>query len=395
MLLSSISSCAFLAAFCISIPAANQTQTLPQSSRTIGYTELQTNLPGGRRANIITMRAHSIRADSSHKQELGRGLAAKPGEWTQFVGWSPDGAQSVIGRGWESEENAAWEEEHKNFRFTAEGWMYDTFIVNSRTKSAFNATAVDRASFYNTGLFFWPQDSHHLGFTALIDGNSHPYKMDLDGHNKVDLTKASREFAYGFSSSKDGKRIAYHSNYVIYLADADGSHAAKVESGHPFNFGPTWSPDGKWVLFLSGEHYHCDPCIVRADGSEFHRIGSRGTYSGAVYFLDVPDFHAGSSDVPVWSPDSHAVYYAAQAGDRVELFRVRIADGTTPEQITHSGAGVECYHPEPSPDGKYLVFGCKLNGVRQLCVLDLANLKTQQVTHLTAGHAAMWPHWKP
>jgi hypothetical protein len=69
--------------------------------------------------------------------------------------------------------------------------------------------------------------------------------MDRDGRNKVDLTKTSNEFAYGFSSSRDGKRIAYHKSYQVYLADADGSNAVHVKTGNPFNFVPTWSPDGK------------------------------------------------------------------------------------------------------------------------------------------------------
>src|SRR5256885_1529388 len=82
-------------------------------------------------------------------------------------------------------------------------------------------------------------DPTNLAFPALIDGNSHPFRMYRDGRNKVDLTKASREFAYGFSSSRDGKRIAYHKNYQAYLADADGSNARRVETGKPFNFVPT------------------------------------------------------------------------------------------------------------------------------------------------------------
>ena len=54
------------------------------------------------------------------------------------------------------------------------------------------------------------------GFQALIGGDSHPFSMDLDGRNKKDLTENSREFAYGFSASPDGKQIAYHKSYQIY-----------------------------------------------------------------------------------------------------------------------------------------------------------------------------------
>jgi TolB protein len=208
------------------------------ADRLIGYTELQTNLPGGRHANVRTMRALVVKADGSGRHLVAEELANDSDAWTQFAGWSPDGTMAVISRGWQSPENAKWEEEHKTFRFIKEGWLLDSYLVDLATGKATNVTAVERVSFYNGGLFFWPNDPTKLGFTALIDENSHPFRMDRDGRNKVDLTKASKEFAYGFSSSRDGRRIAYHKSYQVYLADADGANAAHVPTGHPFNFAP-------------------------------------------------------------------------------------------------------------------------------------------------------------
>ena len=66
---------------------------------------------------------------------------------------------------------------------------YDSYLVTLSSGQAENVTAVDRVSFYNSGLFFWPNDAGKLGFTALIDGNSHPFRMDRDGRNKTDLTQ--------------------------------------------------------------------------------------------------------------------------------------------------------------------------------------------------------------
>src|SRR5262245_55826808 len=86
----------------------------------IGYSELQTNLPGGRHANVETMRAMVVGADGTARREIAAQLVDRPDTNTQFVGWSPDGKTAIVGRGWESPENAAWEEEHKNFRFTAD-----------------------------------------------------------------------------------------------------------------------------------------------------------------------------------------------------------------------------------------------------------------------------------
>jgi Tol biopolymer transport system component len=359
----------------------------------IGYTELRTNLPGGRHANVVTMRAAVVKADGTGRRVLVEALTRQVNAWTQFAGWSPDGRIAVLGRGWESPENARWEEVHRTFRFTAEGWLYDSYQLDLASGKATNVTAVERVSFHNSGLFFWPGDATKLGFQALIDGNSHPFCMDRDGKNKRDLTKHSKEFAYGFSASPDGKRIAYHKSYQVYIANADGSRAMHIKTGQPFNFVPQWSPDGSTVLFLSGEHYNCHPHIVRADGSGLRKLADRGGYRGVTAFLDVPDFHGGSSDVPVWSADGKSVLFTAVMGKSVELFRVTL--GGKREQLTSSKEGTLHYHPQPSPDGKWLVYGSKRDGVRQLFVMRLADRSERRITNLKVGHGAMWPSWQP
>jgi Tol biopolymer transport system component len=363
------------------------------SKRLIGYTELKTDLPGGRHSNVRTMRAMIVQADGTGRRTAGADLADEPDAWTQFGGWSPNGETAIISRGWQSPTNAAWEEEHKTFRFSAEGWRLDSYLVDLASGRAENVTAVERVSFYNGGLFFWPGDATKLGFTALIGGNSHPFRMDRDGHNKVDLTKESKEFAYGFSSSPDGRRIAYHKNYRVFLAAADGSGASEVVTSQPFNFAPTWSPDGEWVLFLCGEHYNCHPHVIRTDGSDLRKLADRGGYRGVIEFLDVPDFHGGSSDLPSWSADGKSIFYTAQVKGCVELFRIPLLG--EPEQLTQSTQGTLHYHPQPSADGQWLLYGSKRDGVRQLYVRNLETGHEQRITDLTKGHAAMWGHWQP
>ncbi len=363
------------------------------SDSLIGYTELSTNLSGGRHANVSTMRAMVVGSDGSGHRALAEALTREPDSWTQFAGWSPDGATAVLGRGWESPANAMWEENHREFRFSAEGWLYDMCLVDTGDCSTTNVTAVERVSFYNSGLFFWPGDSATLGFTALIDGNSHPFRMDRDGGNKRDLTKQSKEFAYGFRASPDGKRIAYHKSYQLYIAERDGSNARQVQTGQPFNFGPQWSPDGEWVMLLCGEHFNCHPYIMRGDGSGLRKLADRGGYGGAMEFLDVPDFHGGSSDTPAWSADGRSAFYTALVDKSVELFRVSL-EGKS-ERLTKTPAGTVHYHPQPSPDGTRLVYGSKRDGVRQLFVMQLSDHFEQRVTNLKMGKAAIWPHWQP
>ena len=106
------------------------------------------------------------------------------------------------------------------------------------------------------------------------------------------------------------------------------------------------------MLFLSGEHYDCHPHIVKPDGTGLKKLASRNGYRGVIDFLDVYDFHDGSSDLPVWAPDSKSVFYTAKKGRNVELYRVTL-DGKS-EQLSDGPAGAMYYHPASSPGGGFL-----------------------------------------
>ena len=362
------------------------------ASYEIGYTEYRADLPGGMHPYFISQRAYVVQADGTDRRAVGKKLIDEPFAWTQFAGWSPSGEYAIVGRGWESAENAAWEEEQQTFRMT-QGWLHDVYLLEMKTGALRNVTGVDRVSIYNSGVFFWPNDPRRLGFQALIDGVSHPFSMDLEGKNKRDLTDGAKQFTYGFTASPDGKRIAYHKNYKIYLANADGSGSKLIETSNPFNFVPTWSPDGQWVLFVSGEHYNCHPHVVRRDGSGLRQVGDRGGYRGVVECLDKPAFHSASSDLPIWSQDGRAIFYTAKVGESVELMRAELKGNAV--QLTNSPAGVLHYHPKLSPDGRWLAFGSNRSGTRQLYVMPADGGETQAITKVPQGHGAMHAYWRP
>jgi len=357
----------------------------------IGYTELRTNLPGGRHANVRTMRAAVVRADGTGRRLLAEDLAKEPDTWTQFAGWSPDGKTAVIGVGWQQPENATWEEEHKQFRMDEGKWKVDSCLLDLATNTVTNVTAVERISHYNGGLLFLP-GGRGLGFTPLIKGVSKPHVMDLDGRNKRDVSGPGGGFAYGCSASPDDKMVCYHENYQLYVSKVDGTNKKHIKTGNVFDFGPTWSPDGAWLLFLSGEHYNCHPHIVRPDGTGLKKLADRGGYKGTIEFLDVADFHGGSSDLPVWSADGSKVYFTAQVDKRVELFQTGLDGKAT--RLTNSSEGTLHYHPQPSPDGTALVYGSRRDGVRNIYVMNLSDRAEKPITVLKAGSGAMWPHWQ-
>jgi len=147
-------------------------------------------------------------------------------------------------------------------------------------------------------------------------------------------------------------------------------------------------------MFVSGVRGQSNPFIVRRDGTGLRMLTDLGGYQGWVLFLDVPDFHEGSSDLPVWSTDGKSVFYTAKVGANVELFEVAV-DGQSPRQLTRTPPGSLHYHPEPSSDGVHLLYGSKRQGVRQLFVMKLSDRSERRLTKLKPGWAAMWPHWQP
>ena len=370
-------------------PALSAEREAP--SLLIGYTEGRNDQQGGQFANWVTHRACVVRADGTGRMVVGGELASKKDSWTQFGGWSPDGRQAVVLSLWESPENAAWERQHKTFRMT-EGWLVDSCLLDMGSGRLTNLTAIDRVSIYNTGLFFLP-GGKGFGFTPLIGGVSKPHIMDADGRNKRDVSGEGGGFAYGYSATPDGKRISYHENYQVHIANTDGTGKRKIETGNPFNFAPKWSPDGEWLLFVSGEHYNCHPHVVRKDGTGLRKLADRGGYRGVVEVLKHPDFHSESSDIPVWSVDGRHIFFTAKVGESIELMRAGL-DGRL-ARLTTSKPGTRHYHPAVSPDGNWILFGSDRSGAMQLHIATIEGADARQVTHVPAGSCAMHGHWQP
>jgi TolB protein len=358
----------------------------------IGYSEFRTNLSGGLTANRYTTRAYIVNLDGTGRCAVAMELTEKPYTWTQFAGWSPDGSTAIIGCGWEDPENAIWEEEHQGFRLT-QGYRYDMYLLEMATDKLTNVTAIERVSDYNAGLWFWPNDPSKLGFNPIINGIAKPFIMDIDGRNKKDLSSGSEGFTYGYSASPNGKKISYHKDYQVYIADTDGSNIKHIETDNPFNFAPQWSPDGDMLLFVSGEHYNCHPYIVQSDGSGLRKLADRRGYSGVMTTIDVYNFHGGSSDVPIWSRDGKWVYYTSKFNESIEFMRVDLNEDI--EQLTYSETGIFNYHPTPSPDGKLWIIGSTRDGVRRLYVMKGDGNDIYPITNVPQGYATMHPHWNP
>lgn len=170
--------------------------------------------------------------------------------------------------------------------------------------------------------------SGKIVYTSLASGDLDLYTMDADGRHKQRVTKAEG-YDGGAVFSRDGKKLVWRANHPasgpamnkykelladnlttpmkmeLFVADADGKNERQITNFGCASFAPTFTPDGKRILFASNKH-NCD-------------------------------------------------------GRKFELFLINL-DGTGLRQVTDFGGFTS--FPEFSPDGKQLVF-CSDRGAKQ------------------------------
>jgi hypothetical protein len=203
------------------------------------------------------------------------------------------------------------------------------------------------------------------------------FNMNLDGTGAREFTGADEGLPYGFSLSPDGKRVAFHlaspRGYQIWTSDTLGANRVCVAAhcDHLY-FGPSWSPDGQWVLYQDC-HFRTDPghdwsdlCLGRPDGSE-HRAITEGQamWFGATY--GHPGNRGGGSNVPGWTRDGQI------------LFPRRFPGSAVPWEFQPQRPDTDHFNRDYKPD--------LARGGTEICRLDP---HTGTVTALTASVPPVW-----
>jgi Tol biopolymer transport system component len=175
------------------------------------------------------------------------------------------------------------------------------------------------------------------------------------------------------SWSPDGKQIVFYSerdgNSEIYVMSADGEHQMRL-TRHPASDGyPNFSPDGKQIVFDSDRDGNFEIYVMDADGGNPKRLTS----------------HPARDVSASWSLDGRKIAFMSDRNGEFEVW-VMNADGSSPAGVTYFGSN---WFPRWSPDGQKLAYHVG----RDIHVLDVGEAKFRRLT--IDPNNGMYPSWSP
>ena len=240
-----------------------------------------------------------------------------------------------------------------------------------------------------------------IAFVSERAGNWEIYVMDNDGENPRRLTNNPNKDVNP-SWSPDGKRIVFRSNrdrhfingiltYEIYVMNADGQNQQNLTNNPGNDLSPSWSPDGKRIAFASfrrdedGNLPHFDIYVMGIDGQNQQRLTN----------------NPNDDQYPSWSPDGKRIVFASQ---REEHFRgdfgitgeiyVMDDDGGNQQRLTNNRKND--WEPSWSPDGERIAFASDRKGDLEnfeIYVMDADGGNQQRLTNNRSDDNS--PSWSP
>ena len=135
--------------------------------------------------------------------------------------------------------------------------------------------------------------------------------------------------------------IAYASfaplNSAVFIADANGSHARVLVEHPALDSNPTFSPDGRWVLFTSRRDGSAEIYRVHLDGTGLERLTNNSAFD----------------DQAVMSPDGNRVAFVSSRSGQADIWIVELRTKRLRNLTNHPGGD---YRPAWSPDEQWIAF---------------------------------------
>lgn len=244
-------------------------------------------------------------------------------------------------------------------------WMMQDDGANARQVTHGRADKT-RISWYPDGHLFVNTVEGRVYRLAADTGDKSWVETELSGYQDAVLSPDGRYFT--FSLSPGGSRDAND----IWVVDSDGGNPRKMTTLTHLQHEPAWSPDSRYVYFLSGDGgRHHDIWRVAVDGPRAEQITAESL------------FHF---DIAI-APDGTLVSSNNRAG-QYDLW-LRGPDGEEHRLTDHPGLDAR---PSWSPDGTELVFESTRSGALNIWKIARDGGEPVQLTHTDEG--ARFPVWR-
>jgi Tol biopolymer transport system component len=180
--------------------------------------------------------------------------------------------------------------------------------------------------------------------------------LPLKSDRKVEFTTDEGTWL-SLDVSPDGRTIVFELLGDIYTLPIEGGQAKLVAGGMSFDSQPRFSPDGKWIAFLSDREGSENVWIMHPDGTGVKQVSKDPNNDftspswapdGKYIFVSKATFGIGSSEI--WM-------YHVDGGSGVQVTKSKPTP-TTERNKRPNAMGVVA-----SPDGKYLYYAAKLGSL--------------------------------
>lgn len=154
-----------------------------------------------------------------------------------------------------------------------------------------------------------------------------------------------------------------------------------------YNISPSISPDGRRLMFLSQRDL-LSLDLFLADASTGRIVRKVVNTAVDPHFSSLEAVNSAGA----WSPDGRRFVLSVVHSGTAHLAVVNADSGRTEREIPFPALG-EIFSPSWAPGGGTIVFSALHGGVTDLFVLDLATMKTRQLTD--DAYADLQPVWSP
>lgn len=216
----------------------------------------------------------------------------------------------------------------------------------------------------------WAPDSKSLLYISTRGKQYNVFSIPLEGGEAKQMTHAPGNNRFA-SYSPDGSQIVFASNrldsgslygYNLYLMGPDGEstgHWARQitrMNGSPGH--PTWSPDGKWISFVSKD-VDTTKVVQLGQGMQSTRSAIFAAFRVFKVSVDggrpiqlsglLPTEEKDEDVWPTWSPDGKWIATAKRVNMKNDVWLIDVDRKRPPVQVTTGG---NCSKPTWSADGK-------------------------------------------